>query len=62
MLKTCKLSAKYLDLIALPCVEANPLIVLGGIGDSLVLNPLNGGVLHEVTNLDHRQNGLIMLF
>lgn len=46
----CRCST-YLDLIALPGVESHPLIVLAGIGNFLVINPLNGGVFQEGTDL-----------
>lgn len=44
----------YLDLVALSGIKAHPLVVLGGIWDFLVIDPLNGGVLHKATDLDHR--------
>lgn len=42
---------QYLDLIALPGVEAHPLVVLAGIGNFLVINPLNSSALQEGADL-----------
>lgn len=54
MLKIYSCGVTYLDLIALPGVKSHPLIVLGGIGNFLVLNPLDGGAFHKAADLDHK--------
>lgn len=49
--KLLLLHVLHLDLIALPVVKSHPLIVLGGVWNFLVLNPLNGGALQKTTDL-----------
>lgn len=53
-----QLGIAYLGLIALPVVKSNPLIVLGGVGNLLVIDPLNSGALQEPTDLDDGRHGV----
>lgn len=46
----------YLGLIALFVVKSHPLTVLGGIGDLLVINPLDRCTLQEGTDLEDQRN------
>lgn len=46
----------YLGLIALFAVKSNPLAVLGGVGDLLVIDPLDGCTLQEGTDLEEQRH------
>lgn len=46
----------YLGLIALFAVKSHPLAVLGGIGDLLVIDPLDGRTLQEGTDLEDQRH------